>query len=147
MSQNKKIITGLAMGVAAILIMFFSTMPAAGSKEITIDDLVNNQEKFKGDYVMTQGLLNKDSIKWNADKIELEFEIFNEGEGSLPIFYRGVKPDNFTDDVIVIVEGFMQDGIFEAEKVQTKCPSKYEGEDMENYDGEMHKKMFNDKME
>ncbi|MGN7401348.1 cytochrome c maturation protein CcmE [Cytobacillus praedii] len=147
MSKNKKIIFGLSLFAAAIMIMFFSTMPSAGSKEITIEELLT--ENYKDEYVLTQGMLKQDSVKWDADKIELTFEIFDEEtNASLPIIYNGVKPDNFSDDVIVIVEGFIRgNGVFEAEKVQTKCPSKYEGEDTENYDMEMHKNMNENKQD
>jgi cytochrome c-type biogenesis protein CcmE len=145
MSKNKKIIFGLAMAAAAFIIMMFSTMPSAGSKEITIADLAENSSSFESDYIMTQGLLNKESVKWDADKLELRFEIYEEGQGTLQVFHKGIKPDNFTEDVIVLVEGFInKNGVFEAEKVQTKCPSKYEGEDMENYDSDMHKEMYKD---
>ncbi|MFT9600498.1 cytochrome c maturation protein CcmE [Mesobacillus sp.] len=149
MSKNKKIVVGLSLAAVAFVIMMFSTMPSAGSKEITIGDLSKNGSKYEGDYIMTQGLLNKDSVKWDADKLELRFELYEEGQGTLKVFHKGIKPDNFTEDVIVLVEGFIQeDGVFEAEKVQTKCPTKYEGEDMENYDTEMHKEMYkNDKKE
>lgn len=147
MSKNKKIIFGLSLFAVAIMIMFFSTMPSAGSKEITIEELLT--ENYKDEYVLTQGMLKQDSVKWDADKIELTFEIVDEEtNASLPIIYNGVKPDNFSDDVIVIVEGFVRDnGMFEAEKVQTKCPSKYEGEDTENYDMEMHKNMNENKQD
>lgn len=143
MTKNKKIMFGLSLVAAAFIILFFTTMPSAGSKEVTIEELMNNKKTYKGEYVLTQGLLKKESVKWDADKIELKFEIYEEGkEVELPVRYMGVKPDNFSEDVIVIVEGFFQkDGVFEAEKVQTKCPSKYEGEDPENYDVEMHKEM------
>ncbi|WP_077211319.1 cytochrome c maturation protein CcmE [Bacillus dakarensis] len=145
MSKNKKILTGLILGAAALMIMMFSSMPSAGSKEITISDIVDNRDQYKGDYIMTQGLLNKDSVQWDADKIELEFSIYDENDVTLPVFHKGIKPDNFSDDVIVIVEGFVnEEGVFEAEKVQTKCPSKYEGEDMENYDVETHQELLND---
>ncbi|MCM3665960.1 cytochrome c maturation protein CcmE [Mesobacillus subterraneus] len=149
MSKNKKIISGLALAAVAFIIMMFSTMPSAGSKEITISDLAENGSKFEGDYIMTQGLLNKDSVKWDADKLELRFEIYEENQGTLQIFHKGIKPDNFTEDVIVLVEGFIkEDGVFEAEKVQTKCPTKYEGEGMENYDTQMHKEIYkNDKQD
>jgi cytochrome c-type biogenesis protein CcmE len=147
MSKNKKIIFGLSLFAVAIMIMFFSTMPSAGSKEITIEELLT--ENYKDEYVLTQGMLKQDSVKWDADKIELTFEIVDEEtNASLPVIYNGVKPDNFSDDVIVIVEGFIRDnGMFEAEKVQTKCPSKYEGEDTENYDMEMHKNMNENKQD
>ncbi|MBM4762633.1 cytochrome c maturation protein CcmE [Bacillus sp. B15-48] len=147
MSKNTKIIAALTLMFVAFGIITFASMPTAGSKEITITEIVENSQQYDGDYIMTEGLLNKESIQWNADDIELHFEIFDANETALPVFYKGVRPDNFTDDVIVIVEGFMNDGVFEAEKVLTKCPSKYEGEDMENYDSEMHKELFNDKQE
>lgn len=148
MSKNKKIIVGFILVGAALMIMAFTSMPSAGSKEITITELVGNTEQYKGDYIMTQGLLNTDSIKWNADEIELEFEIYDENDSVLTVFHRGIKPDNFTDDIIVITEGFVnEDGVFEAEKVQTKCPTKYEGEDMDNYDSELHKVILSDKQE
>ncbi|GIN61314.1 cytochrome c-type biogenesis protein CcmE [Robertmurraya siralis] len=143
MTKNKKIITGLMLAAVAIAIMMFSSMPSAGSKEISISELEQNKAEYVGEYLMTQGLLNKESIKWDADKIELQFEIYDENNVSLPVFHKGIKPDNFSDDIIVIVEGMLdKNGVFEAEKVQTKCPSKYEGEDMENYDVETHKQIL-----
>ncbi|MFO1444241.1 cytochrome c maturation protein CcmE [Bacillus sp. Bva_UNVM-123] len=147
MSKNKKIMFGLTLVAAAFIVLFFTTMPSAGSKEVSIEELLKNKNSYKNEYVLTQGLLNKDSVEWNADKIELKFEIYEDGkEVSLPVVYMGVKPDNFSDDVIVIVEGFLKEnGVFEAEKVQTKCPSKYKGEDPENYDVEMHKEINKNK--
>lgn len=148
MSKNKKIISALSLMAVAIIIMTFASMPSATSKEITITDVVESTDKFEGDYIMTEGLLNKSSVQWDADKIELRFEIQDENGTPLSVFYKGVQPDNFTEDVIVIVEGFIgENGVFEAEKVMTKCPSKYEGEDMENYDSEMHKELYNDSQE
>lgn len=113
-----------------------------------MDEVVQNYGTYKDDYIMTQGLLDQDSVEWDAEKIELKFKIYEEGKETLQIRYEGVKPDNFSKDVIVIVEGFIgENGVFEAEKVQTKCPSKYEGEDIENYDSEMHKEMYKDSKE
>lgn len=148
MTKNKKIITSLVLFAIAIMIMMFSSMPSASSKEITISQLMNNGNKYKGDYIMTQGLLQKDSIQWDADKILLQFELYDENNVSLPVIHQGIKPDNFSDDVLVLVEGFInEEGVFEAEKIQTKCPTKYEGEDMDNYDPEIHKEILNDKQE
>ncbi|MGA8942800.1 MAG: cytochrome c maturation protein CcmE [Thermoactinomyces sp.] len=148
MSKNKKIIIGLVLAAAALAFLMFSSIPATGSKEIAISDLVKNAKKYRGEVVMTQGLLNAKTVKWDADKIELEFEIYDDGKHSLPVFHKGIKPDNFSNDIIVIVEGFMrEDGVFEAEKVQTKCPSKYESADMKNYDPKTHQKILKEKQE
>lgn len=148
MSKNKKIIAALTLIFTAFMIMTFASMPTAGSKEMTISDIFNDRENFEGEYLMTEGLLIKDSIEWDAEAIELRFEIYDANETILPVRYQGVQPDNFTEDVIVIVEGFMnKDGLFEAEKVLTKCPSKYEGEDIEDYDSEMHKELYSNESE
>lgn len=45
----------------------------------------------------------------------------------IPARYRGTIPDTFTDEVEVVLEGrFLEDGVFEAELVLTKCGSRYE---------------------
>jgi cytochrome c-type biogenesis protein CcmE len=42
------------------------------------------------------------------------------------VVYKGVRPGSFEDGVEVLVEGRYKDGVFTAENVLTKCPSKYE---------------------
>ena len=55
----------------------------------------------------------------------LEFTLTGK-ENSLPVNYKGVVPDNFADDIEVVVEGRLADsGVFEANKLMTKCESKY----------------------
>ena len=148
MSKNKKIITGLIMGAAALAIMLFASMPSANSKEISIADLIKDSEKYEGEYLMTQGLLRADTIQWDDDNIQLDFEIVDENDLALPVYHKGIKPDNFSEGIIVIVEGFLNEqGVFEAEKVRTKCPSKYESEDMDNYDIDTHKKILEEQTE
>lgn len=150
MNKNKKIVFGLIVGAIAVFIMFFTTMPSAGSKELPISEILQNSAEYESEYLMTSGLLNNETIKWDADKILLEFELYEEDKEKemLSVQYEGVKPDNFTDDVIVIVEGTLnEEGVFLARTVQTKCPSKYEGEDMDNYDIETHKKILKDSQE
>lgn len=147
MSKNKKIVTGLVLAAVALVILMFSSMPSAGSKEVTISTLTENVKEYEGEYLTTQGQLNEESIKWDADKILLEFEIYDEDQEALLVSHEGIKPDNFSDGIIVIVQGFLdENGVFQAEKVQTKCPSKYEGLE-EDYDPEMHKQMFDNKQE
>lgn len=47
---------------------------------------------------------------------------------AIPVVYNRVKPDLLADDVEVVVEGTLVDGVFQARKVLVKCPSKYEAE-------------------
>ena len=52
-----------------------------------------------------------------------------DGTAELPVTYRGLVPDTFTDqqDIEVIVEGRLgRDGVFQATDVLAKCGSRYE---------------------
>jgi cytochrome c-type biogenesis protein CcmE len=50
-----------------------------------------------------------------------------DGARTVPVVYRGLAPDTFTDGVDVVVEGRMgQDGTFRATTLLAKCASRYE---------------------
>ena len=126
----------------AIVILLIAATPGSSGTELTLEEFIKEPLKYEDRYVMTQGNLIEDSIIWDADKIDLRFDIKDEKGNVLHVQHNGVKPDNFAQDVIVIIEGFVnKDGSFTAEKVQTKCPSKYEGEDAGNYNPETHQKL------
>jgi cytochrome c-type biogenesis protein CcmE len=48
-----------------------------------------------------------------------------QGTTTVPVVYRGSVPDLFRTGRDVSVEGSLQDGVFVADKLVTKCPSKY----------------------
>ncbi|NDI33828.1 cytochrome c maturation protein CcmE [Chengkuizengella sediminis] len=138
MKKNKKMLIGFSTVFVAILILLIGATTKTSGSELTLQEIIQEPHKFQERFIMTQGDLIEKSIQWNADLIELSFQIEDEFGNVLSVVHQGVKPDNFSEDVIVIVEGFVHDdGTFNAEKVQTKCPSKYEGEE---YDPELHEK-------
>jgi cytochrome c-type biogenesis protein CcmE len=66
------------------------------------------------------------SIKREAGGREYEFRV-TDGARVVPVIYRGIAPDTFTDGVDVVVEGRMgQDGTFHATTLLAKCASRYE---------------------
>jgi cytochrome c-type biogenesis protein CcmE len=46
--------------------------------------------------------------------------------GSVPVEYRGLKPDMFQAGRDVLIDGDYRSGAIVAAKLQTQCPSKYE---------------------
>jgi len=48
-----------------------------------------------------------------------------EGTATMPVIYRGSVPDLFQTGRDVSVEGALRNGVFVADKLVTKCPSKY----------------------
>ena len=50
-----------------------------------------------------------------------------DGSQTIPVVYRGIAPDTFTDSVDVVVGGRMgADGTFHATELLAKCASRYE---------------------
>jgi cytochrome c-type biogenesis protein CcmE len=57
---------------------------------------------------------------------EYSFRV-TDGAETLPVVYRGIAPDTFTDGVDVVVEGRLgADGTFRATTLLAKCASRYE---------------------
>src|SRR5699024_10131333 len=142
MKKNTKVFLGSSMIIVSVLLLLFIATPASSGAEVTIGDLNQTPEEYAERYITTEGLLVAGSEEWNADHIELRFEIEGDDGETIPVFHHGVKPDNFEEEVIIIVHGYLtEDGVFVAEKVQTRCPSQYEGIDPSEYDPEFHRQL------
>ena len=75
--------------------------------------------------VRVTGLVVGQTIDWDPQQMILRFDITDDS-GSLPVLYKGVRPDMLGDGVQAVVEGkYTASGIFEATSVLLKCPSKY----------------------
>jgi cytochrome c-type biogenesis protein CcmE len=66
------------------------------------------------------------TIRREAGGREYAFTV-TDGAREIPVVYRGIAPDTFTDGVDVVVEGRMgRDGTFHATTLLAKCASRYE---------------------
>lgn len=70
------------------------------------------------------------SIVRSAEAREIRFALRGSpAAGSrreLPVVYSGALPDIFRPGIQVVVEGRLEDGVFRAETLLAKCPSKYQ---------------------
>lgn len=64
---------------------------------------------------------------YNSEKGTLEFELMEKDGEKMNIVYSGVKPANFEQATSVVAIGTYREGIFYAEQILIKCPSKYQG--------------------
>lgn len=146
MKKNMKVILGSSVVLLSILVMLIVVTPTVSGSEVTITYLNENTEELQDTFITTEGLLVDGSIDWDPDNVQLNFELEDDSGGVLPVHYEGVEPDNFTDEVYIIVHGQIdRNGTFTAENVQTRCPSTYEGMDPAEYDPEIHRNMDQDK--
>ena len=144
MKKNTIIMLGGFIIAGAIVFLLMAATPGSSGVELTMKELLATQDQHKDDFVTVEGLLIEDSIKWNPDKIELKFDVKDNDGNIMHVIHNGTKPDNFAEGVITILQGApTKKNTFVAETVKTRCPSKYEGKDIKNYNPETHKDKLN----
>jgi cytochrome c-type biogenesis protein CcmE len=144
--KNTIVMLGGLIIAGAIVFLLMAATPGSSGVELTMKQLIATQDEHKNDFVTVEGLLVEKSIKWDSEKIQLKFDLKDSDGNVLHVTHDGVKPDNFADGVITILQGAPTgDNHFKAETVKTRCPSKYEGEDMKNYDPKKHEELLNKK--
>jgi cytochrome c-type biogenesis protein CcmE len=144
MKKNTIVMLGGFIIAGAIVFLLMAATPGSSGVELTMKELLATQEQHKDDFVTVEGLLIEDSIKWDANKIELKFDVKDNDGNVMHVIHNGTKPDNFSEGVITILQGApTKKNTFVAETVKTRCPSKYEGKDIKDYDPETHKDKLN----
>ncbi|MGB8658306.1 MAG: cytochrome c maturation protein CcmE [Candidatus Zixiibacteriota bacterium] len=66
-------------------------------------------------------------VKYDINIHQLQFPILDEKQDKMMVVYSGSKPANFEQARKVVVIGRYQDGVFVADQLLVKCPSKYQG--------------------
>ncbi len=118
-----KFLIGAAIILVVIGWLIFSNVQGSTAYYLTVQEVTAQAPSDR--MVRVSGVVVGDTISWDSQRMTLEFEIADEG-GSLPITYRGIRPDMFQDGVQVVVEGkYAASGVFEATNLLLKCPSKY----------------------
>ena len=149
----KFIIGGLII-VAAIVYLITSSLQANVQYFLTVDEVLEKQQagELSGRNVRLSGAVLGDSIQYDMDTLELSFTIVHvpadldlvEEEGGLAaalhkavidpsrsrlqVVYHGARPDLLQDEAQAILTGeLLANGVFEADELLLKCPTKYEG--------------------
>jgi cytochrome c-type biogenesis protein CcmE len=146
-----KFIFGILLIVAAILYLIVSSTKANAQYFLTVEELFLKGDKVKDQDLRISGAVIGDSIVYDPETLTLSFMIAHipgdndeiEAQGGLAaalhaaavdssrrrllVRYKGPKPDLLRDEAQAIVTGKMgADGIFLADELLLKCPTKYE---------------------
>ncbi len=81
--------------------------------------------------VQVMGALDKASDRYDTARQELSFDLVDPRGRRLPVSYRGIRPGNFKDAISIVAIGRYKEGRIEAEKLLVKCPSKYQGTEVQ----------------
>ncbi|MBI3964162.1 MAG: cytochrome c maturation protein CcmE [Chloroflexi bacterium] len=112
----------------AIAWLTYTTLGTTMVYYVTVPELKTMGAAAQGQPLRVAGLVADQSIRRDSKSSTLEFRIAD-GPETLPVVYRGIVPDIFADGVEVVVEGrYRPDGVFEAQTLLARCPSKFESE-------------------
>jgi cytochrome c-type biogenesis protein CcmE len=146
----KFIIGGLFI-LAAVGYLIFSSTKANAEYFMTVDELRTDGQKDIGRNLRISGAVVGTTIQYDPQTMNLSFEIAQipgdnatiEAQGGLSyvlheavtdpartrltVVYQGAKPDLLRDEAQAILTGHLgEDGIFYADELLLKCPTKYE---------------------
>lgn len=136
--NRKYIVAGLLL-LVLIGLMAWATV-STGAYYLTVDEALADSAVLSGQRIRVNGLVVEGSEDWNAQELTLRFSIYDENADSttsgsqLPVLFYGPRPDNFQRAASAIIEGeMMADGVFKADTLLLKCPSRYEESPEEIY--------------
>lgn len=144
---------GGALIVAAIIYLIASATSASAQYYLTIDELQARGSSLGDREIRVSGAVDGETIVYDADTLTLRFAIahvpgdlediekagglaealhaavLNPTAARLEVEYVGPRPDLLRNEAQAIVTGRLgEDGVFHAEELLLKCPTRYEEE-------------------
>jgi cytochrome c-type biogenesis protein CcmE len=111
-----------------LIILLSNIFTTSISPYLTVSELLEKKEYNKN--VQVIGEVIKETIFFDVETGILKF-VMTDGRSKLNVWYEGIVSNLENSTEVVVIGKYMEDGIFYAEKVLVKCPSKYapEGEE------------------
>jgi cytochrome c-type biogenesis protein CcmE len=111
--------------LAAIVVLIVTSFTRANSYYYTVQQFRALGSQAVGRDVQVNGVPSS-QYTWDAGTQTLRFTVAAPGVRPLPVVYHGAVPDGFVGAPSVVVAGSLgTDGVFHANQMLIKCPSKY----------------------
>ena len=124
-----KTLIGIFVIGGGLTYFMFQAMQSTWAYYYTVDKLVADISVAQNSSLRVFGRVKEDSVARDLQKMQLTFTLAG-SKSELPIQFKGLVPDNFTEGKEVVVEGQLHtSGVFQADKLMTKCESKYKAKD------------------
>ncbi len=150
MQRSKFVIGGLLI-LAAVIYLIASSTQASAEYFMTIEEVKTQESEIVGKSLRISGAVIGDTISYDPDTLTITFTVAHvtgdndeiEAQGGLAqvlyeatkdpsrpqleIVYVGPVPDLLQNEAQAIMTGYVDsDGIFYADELLLKCPTKYE---------------------
>ena len=113
--------------VGGVLIVAFLAYGATSFKSNLTPYVTFEEAQKSVRRVQVAGGLVPNSTSYIEDKEMLQFGIVEESGDTMTVLYEGIKPGNFEEATQIVAIGTYSDGVFHANQLLVKCPSKYQG--------------------
>lgn len=128
MLKKKKFLIGGAIIVAAIALLSARAFAGSNVGYYNVGQLLEKGPSVYGVTVNVEGIVATNSVQRQAQGSVMTFTLASAegGSGTLNVVYNGVVPSAFTEGGQLLCQGQLgQDGVFHANDLLTKCPSRY----------------------
>ncbi len=150
MGRMKFIVGGLLI-LAAVVYLIASSTQASAEYFMTVDELKAKGQDVLGKNLRISGAVVGDTIQYDPQTLTLTFEVahvpgdnnevaaegglaavlhaavVDPGRSRLKVVYSGPKPDLLKNEAQAILTGQLgPDGVFHADELLLKCPTKYQ---------------------
>jgi len=113
--------------VGAVLVVAFLAYGTTSFKSNLTPYVSFEEASRSGKKVQVAGGLVENSTEYIDASEELQFDMVDEDGNTMTVRYNGVKPGNFEEAIQIVAVGSFSEGVFHAEQLLVKCPSKYQG--------------------
>ena len=120
-----KILVGIFVIGGGLGYFIFQVMRSSYSYYYSVDEFSASDSSMKDHSLRIAGRVKPGSVVRDLKAMNLSFVLAG-AKTEVPVIYKGTVPDNFTEDIDVVVEGRLDvDGAFKADMLLTRCESKY----------------------
>jgi cytochrome c-type biogenesis protein CcmE len=146
-----KFVIGGLLIFAAIVYLIWTSATANAQYFMTVDEVHTKGSELVGRQLRVSGAVVGDSIQYDSENLRLEFvvahtpgdqkevdaqggmaqvlhdAVIDQSRSRITVVYTGVMPDLLKNEAQAIMTGRLgEDGVFYAEELLLKCPTRYE---------------------
>ena len=122
--------------VALVIIVGFVIYGAVSLKTSLTPYVSFAEAKSSPQTVQVMGELEKSATRYDTTAGLLYFTLKDKHGDLLEVSYKGVRPGNFDQATQIVAIGDYKEKVFQADQLLVKCPSKYQGEEVQSYKAE-----------
>lgn len=126
-----KILISVVVVVTAVGALLFSSGLEGAEHYKFVDEVMKNPAVLQGKRIRVHGFVKEESLLKETGTLNHQFVLESRtprDAGHIKVYYRGLAPDTFKSGAEAVATGILNDkNELVADKLEAKCPSKYEG--------------------